>query len=285
MKKTILIFIIGIFCMLSLVPIAQAPSIAPGIQIPAETQIPTETQITTEPFEEIINLKNIEIEYLKLNTLEEANIALEKAILYKDSAIKIYENLLILGYQEDHPAVRMAIVDIENMTIQYEYYLEQQSIFQEARKWEIRASEYPIATQVWIYMKEEFGWNDIVCSGIIGNMMAECGGCWTQDLDWSLDEPGGYGMIQWIGSRREELFSIYGNSPSIEDQLNFMKDELYGTNGVTKQVTDYQLDAIMNAETPEDCAFAFASYFERCSEQYRYKRKGYARTAYEYFTN
>ncbi len=125
MKKTILIFIIGIFCMLSLVPMAQAPSIAPEIQIPAETQIPIETQITTEPFEEIINLKNIEIEYLKLNTLEEANIALEKAILYKDSAIKIYENLLILGYQEDHPAVRMAMVDIENMTIQYEYYLEQ----------------------------------------------------------------------------------------------------------------------------------------------------------------
>ena len=62
-----------------------------------------------------------------------------------------------------------------------------------------------------------------------------------------------------------------------------MKDELYGTNGVTKQVTDWQLDKIMNASTPEECAFAFATYFERCSENHRAPRRGYAKTAYEYF--
>jgi hypothetical protein len=90
-------------------------------------------------------------------------------------------------------------------------------------------------------------------------------------------------MIQWIGSRRKQLFSIYGKTPSIENQVNFMKDELYGTNGVSKQVSEKQLNIIMNAETPEECAFAFASYFERCSEKHRAPRRGYARTAYEYF--
>jgi hypothetical protein len=132
-------------------------------------------------------------------------------------------------------------------------------------------------------MKEEFGWNDTVCAGIMGNMMAECGGCWTSDLDWDVSSSSGYGMIQWLGGRKQQLFNIYGSSPSIEDQLNFMKDELYGTNGVTKQVTDSQLDQIMNADSPEDCAYAFACYFERCGEGNRWVRRDYARRAYDYF--
>ena len=142
--------------------------------------------------------------------------------------------------------------------------------------------EYPVARQVWNYMKDEFGWSDIVCAGVIGNLMAECGGCWTADLNWQAN---GYeiGMVQWIDGRKSQLIQYYGENPTVEEQLQFMYDELYGLNGVRKQVTDWQLDQIMNAETPEDCAYAFASYYERCAYQYRYPRRGYARTAYEYF--
>ena len=86
-----------------------------------------------------------------------------------------------------------------------------------------------------------------------------------------------------VGNRRKELFSKYGNNPSVEDQLNFMKDELYGTNGVSKQVNEEQFNKIMNASSPESCAFAFATYFERCGECHRAPRRGYARRAYEYF--
>jgi hypothetical protein len=113
--------------------------------------------------------------------------------------------------------------------------------------------------------------------------MAECGGCWTQDLDWDVNTQHGLGMVQWIGGRRSALINRYGSNPSIKEQLNFVKDELYGTNEVTQQVTDSQLDKIMNASSPEECAFAFASYYERCAEQYRAPSRGYARTAYEYF--
>lgn len=251
------------------------------VYIPSEP-IPTETIEIVEE-EEVIILENIEVERVEPTTLEEANIMLEDAIFRREAALAIYEGLLTLGYQEDHPAVAMSIVDIENAEIAVEYYTEQQVIFEELHKWEIRASEYPVATQVWLYMQNEFGWNDIVCAGIMGNMMAECGGCWTDDLDWQVNKSSGLGMIQWIGSRRQRIISIYGSNPSIEDQLNFMRDELYGTNGVTKQVTDWQLDKIMNASTPEECAFAFATYFERCSENHRAPRRGYAKTAYEYF--
>ena len=92
-------------------------------------------------------------------------------------------------------------------------------------------------------------------------------------------------MIQWIGGRRKEIKSIYGDTPSVEEQLQFMYDELHGTNGVTRQVSAKQLAAIMNAETPEECAYLFALYYERPNSQHIPHRKGLARTSYDYFTS
>ena len=247
--------------------------------IPSETSTPA----TEEPEEEVITLEVVEVERVVPATLEEANQLLEDAIFRKDTAVSVYEGLLFLGYTEDHPAVVMAKTNVEKAEADCEFYEENQAICQEAYNWEVRASEYPVATQVWLHMKEEFGWSDTVCAGIMGNMMAECGGCWTSDLDWDVSSSSGYGMIQWLGGRKQQLFNIYGSNPSVEDQLNFMKDELFGTNGVTKQVTDSQLDKIMNADSPEDCAYAFACYFERCGEGHRSIRRDYARRAYEYF--
>lgn len=252
----------------------------------SEAYIPSETSELveeTEPEEEVIILDVVEVERVEPTTLDEANTALEDAIFRRDTAKSVYEGLLLLGYVAEHPAVVLAQTDLENAEADVEYYTEHQVILQEAYEWEVRASEYPVATQVWLYMKNELGFSDTVCAGIMGNMMAECGGCWTSDLDWDVSSSSGYGMIQWLGGRKQQLFSIYGNQPSIEDQLNFMKDELYGTNGVTKQVTDSQLDKIINAETPEDCAYAFACYYERCGEGHRWVRRDYARRAYEYF--
>ena len=250
----------------------------------SEAYIPSETSsIETPEEEEIIILENVEVERVEPTTLDEANTALENAIFRRDTTASVYEGLLLLGYEEEHPAVVMAKTDFKNAEADVEYYTEQQLIRQEEENWRMRAEEYPVATQVWLYMKNELGFSDIVCAGIMGNMMAECGGCWTSDLDWDVSSSSGYGMIQWLGGRKQQLFSIYGSNPSVENQLDFVKDELYGTNGVTKQVTDSQLDKIMNAETPEDCAYAFACYYERCGEGHRWVRRDYARRAYEYF--
>ena len=248
--------------------------------IPSE---PSELVLETEPEEEIIILENVEVERVEPATLDEANTALENAIFRRDTTKSVYEGLLLLGYDTEHPAVVMAKTDFENAEADVEYYTEQQLIRQEEENWRVRAEEYPVATQAWLYMKNELGFSDIVCAGIMGNMMAECGGCWTSDLDWDVSSSSGYGMIQWLGGRKQQLFSIYGSNPSVENQLNFVKDELYGTNGVTKQVTDSQLNKIMNADSPEDCAYAFACYFERCGEGHRWVRRDYARRAYDYF--
>lgn len=253
--------------------------------IPSETTFPVDTEPTesTELEVVVIVLDPVVVERVEPTTYDEANASLEKAIARQELTNTVYQGLITLGYADDHPAVVMAKTDIENADADVAYYQEQFEIWEEKHKWEVRASEYPVATQVWLYMKNELGYNDIVCAGIMGNMMAECGGCWTSDLDWDVSSSSGFGMIQWLGGRKSQLFSIYGNTPSIEDQLNFMHDELYGTDGVTWQVTQSQLDKIMGAETPEECAYAFACYFERCGEGHRAPRRGFARRAYEYF--
>ena len=251
----------------------------------SEADIPSEATFPepTEPEDVVIVLDTVVVERVEPTTYDKANSLLDEATKRQETAQVVLDGLTELGYEPDHPAIVMAYAELENRTADVVYYQEKQVEWEEIHKWEVRASEYPIATQVWLYMKEEFGWSDTVCAGIMGNMMAECGGCWTSDLDWDVNSSSGYGMIQWLGGRKQQLFNIYGSSPSIEDQLNFMKDELYGTNGVTKQVTDSQFDKIINADNPEDCAYAFACYFERCDEGHRWERRDYARYAYNYF--
>ena len=247
----------------------------------SEDYIPSETTSPIE--EEVIILENQQVERVEPTTYEEANELLENAMFRQNAALAVYEGLLVLGYAEDHPAVELAKRDVEIAISNCIFYEEKAEVLLEQRKWEERAAEYPVATEAWLYMKNELGFSDTVCAGIMGNMMAECGGCWTSDLDWDASGSSGYGMIQWLGGRKRQLFNIYGSKPSVENQLDFMKNELYGTNGVTKQVTDSQLNKIMNAESPEECAFAFATYFERCGEEHRSIRREYARRAYEYF--
>lgn len=147
--------------------------------------------------------------------------------------------------------------------------------------------EYPEAQLIWNTMIS-WGWAPETCAGIIGNMMAEIGGGTLDLSDWNSNGGCGYGLIQWTGGRRSLLKSRYGSYPNIEQQLIFMRDELFGTNNTRQQVSSSVLNRIMNTngnETPESIAFCFASNYERCASRYRARRQGYARIAYEYFMN
>jgi hypothetical protein len=95
----------------------------------------------------------------------------------------------------------------------------------EEEKWQKRYDKYPVATKVWLYMKNNFGWNDVVCAGVMGNIMAEIGGGTLNFDNWDYDK-NTYGMFQWLGGRKKDLKKIYGSKPSIEEQLEFMYDEL-----------------------------------------------------------
>jgi hypothetical protein len=148
--------------------------------------------------------------------------------------------------------------------------------------WDERREKYPVATEVWLYMKNEFGWSDIVCAGIMGNLMRETGGD-TFHLKPNSNSSWGFGLVQWTGQRKKDIFKKYGDNPSIAEQLEFMKDELYGTNDVRQQVSELQRDKIFNANSAKRSAAEFARWFERPASKNYTKRKNNAVKAYEYF--
>jgi hypothetical protein len=158
---------------------------------------------------------------------------------------------------------------------------ELEEVKKENLKWSSKYNQYPYATIAWIYMTEELGWSDAVAAGIMGNMMSECGGQ-TLKLNWD-DDGGSYGLIQWIGGRRKSIKEKYGEKPNVIEQIEFVKDELYGTNGVTQQVTNKQRELILNATSPEECAAYFAKWFERPASSNYSRRQANAVKAYTYF--
>ena len=149
--------------------------------------------------------------------------------------------------------------------------------------WEQHLARYPVATRMWAYIKEQFGWSDEVCAGIIGNVMAETGAR-TLDIPFKEYRGGPFGLFQWIKTRRETIAEIYGYDATIEEQLEFVYDELYGTDGIEQQVEDYQRELILNAKTASKAAERFCDWFERPKGKGTIQQK-YAKIAYEYFTS
>lgn len=143
--------------------------------------------------------------------------------------------------------------------------------------------EYQAAEKIWNMMKD-FGWSDAVCAGIMGNLMAEVGGQ-TLNLNWQSYTGNELGICQWMGGRQSGIISRYGSNPSCEEQVQYMYDELMGTNGVHRQVSEYQYQLIINSSTPEEAAKMFAMYFERCANYTYSVRQKNAAVAYNYFVN
>ena len=83
--------------------------------------------------------------------------------------------------------------------------------------WHEKELEYPYATYVWQFL-EDRGYNDAVIAGIIGNMMAECGGH-TLALEWWI-QGSYYGICQWSHGYP----SVWG--ASLEGQCNFLEDTI-----------------------------------------------------------
>lgn len=181
-----------------------------------------------------------------------------------------------LGYDES------AIVEIQNIVdallVQEKSNLQTVEEAEETVKQTIPVSE--VALTVWNCMKK-YGWNDIVCAGIMGNMMAEVGGQ-TFNLDYNSSGGCGYGLCQWTSGRRNLLLNMYGSCPTIEQQVEFMYKELVGE-GIPRQVSEEVYQALLNATSPEECALIFARKFERCGAAFNARQKN-ARAAFDNFS-
>ncbi len=149
----------------------------------------------------------------------------------------------------------------------------------EEAKWAAKAAEYPAATQIWRYMKA-LGWNDYVCAGIMGNLMAEVGGQ-TLNIRYTLSSGNYYGMCQWSRSYSK----VWG--AGLETQCDFLRDTIqyeFDTYG-SKYQKGFNFNSFLNMTNAEQAALAFAKSYERCSSKYYTIRQQNALKAYNYFVN
>lgn len=89
--------------------------------------------------------------------------------------------------------------------------------------------------------------------GIYGNIMQESGG---KHNIVSRDGHNSYGLAQWTGTRKARLFSKYGTSPTVNQQLEYLWSELNSTEKGA-------LNALRNTSTVEDATKVFMQKFER----------------------
>lgn len=180
--------------------------------------------------------------------------------------------------ETEQPTIAIAEPIVPDVTIEIVKTLSEEELL-----WQKRYEEYPIATEVWLYMENVFGWEPQVCAGVMGNIMAEIGGGTLDFSDWHHEE-GPYGICQWLGGRKKSIKEIYGEKVTVEEQLSFMYDELYGRNGVRQQVTDAQREKILSAKTPQKAARYFCIWFERPNGGSG-ARERFAKIAYKYFVD
>ena len=227
------------------------------------------------------------LKHFKEMTYVESN---DKAVLTAElETCKNYEFRLInlmnnKDLADERHLVEEELIDVRNLEAEYQEDISAIEA-EEARieaMWSEKAGSYPVATQVWRYMKEELGWNDYVCAGVMGNMMAEVGGQ-TLSLDPYLYGHSGanyYGLCQWSS---QYYPSIQG--ADVDAQLDFLastvKKELDTYGYLFRSGLDYE--AFCNLTDAEDAAMAFAKAYERCGSGSYGVRQTNALKAYNYF--
>jgi hypothetical protein len=222
-----------------------------------------------------------EMTYVESNDKAVLTAELETCKDYEFRLINLMNNKDLV---DERHLVEEELIDVRGLISEYQ---EQVSVIEaeEARieaMWSEKAGSYPVATQVWRYMKEELGWNDYVCAGVMGNMMAEVGGQTLNLQPYLYGHSGAnyYGLCQW-SSRYYP--SIQG--ADVDAQLDFLastvKKELDTYGYLFRNGLNYE--AFCNLTDAEDAAMAFAKAYERCGSGSYGVRQTNALKAYNYF--
>ena len=114
--------------------------------------------------------------YIDSNNIEEIKELLSQCEQLRLKSLKILQNIDI----EEHPDFKIAN---ENLNTAIELINRYTNKIEELINLEKAKEEYPIATEVWNYLKNELEYSDIISSAIMGNIMVEVGGG-ELDLDW-----------------------------------------------------------------------------------------------------
>lgn len=194
-----------------------------------------------------------------------------------NSAHDLAEATRALGYDENHPIIEFAKKEYETANEYLEIY--QNRLNEINSQWNDKLSTYPVATEIWLYMKDQ-GWNDAVCAGILGNMMAECGGH-TLFLQPTVSNKYYYGICQWSKGYPNVWYS------NLDSQCEFLINTIeyeFNTFGSSYK-RGFNFNSFLNLNDEKEVAKAFAKCYERCGSSSLNQRQKNATIAYNYFIN
>ena len=231
----------------------------------------------------IDKIEKFEDPNLDTYTMAQLQVLIEAERADQEAAHELAELARKLGWPEESEPIVSAKNEWWNTQLAIEVYdARYQELYAESEeaKWATKAAEYPAATQIWRYMKD-LGWNDYVCAGIMGNLMAEVGGQ-TLDIQYWLQGNGYYGMCQWNKAYRS---SVWG--ADLVGQCDFLRDTIkyeIDTFGYAYQ-KGFNFESFLNMSNERDAAKVFAKCYERCGSSTYTIRQNNAEKAYDYFVN
>lgn len=180
-----------------------------------------------------------------------------------DTAHEIAEIMRARGYAEDHPVI---VACQEWWQAEAEGNGHAQVFVTEAQK-----REYPVAAAVWQRLREH-GLSEPVAAGIMGNMMAECGGHSLELMPYTYSG-GFYGLC---------MFSLHYfpgvDGLGVAAQVDFLIETLSNIKDGGGSV-----EAFLSLTDARAAARYFSDYYERPAS-WSEKRADNAEAAYKYFT-
>ena len=193
----------------------------------------------------------------------------------KEAAHDMAEAARSLGYLDEHPIIQIAKSKWYEADALLNLYKRDYDF------WTFSNQKYPAATTIWIYLKN-LGYNDYVCAGIMGNLMAEVGGGTLDIQYWLYGGKVHYGMCQWNMDYYPEVVG-----KDLAYQCDFLRDNIefeMDTFG-KKYAKDFKYKDFLVLTNAEEAAVAFAKCYERCYAGHYEVRKKNALKAYNYFVN
>lgn len=240
--------------------------------------------ITQEEATEKYNIELQKVEKVETDDIGYLKELMADCLYQMDNAHQSAEYLRKMHYSEDSIMIRILQHDWWMYHDVYVDYRDEVAELESNRKFvtDAQRKEYPVASRVWELLKE-YGYSDYVCAGIIGNMMAECGGQ-TLALNPYAYSPGGYyyGLCQWNASAYGYVFDEDVDR-QIEVLLETIEYELDTFGFCHYRYFDYE--EFLELMDEQEVALAFAECYERCGSGTYYIRQLNATEAYEYFTS
>ena len=144
------VILAGLFAVMLICCFAQAVCIEPDQE---EEQTSLSTLTAPSVVYKEVPLAATSLTFIATKDREELIELIDECRARKDAAHTMVEGARALGYAEDHPVVLLGKEEWENankLELQYKNIYNQLSY----PLWDTRMSEYPIATNIWLYLKQ-----------------------------------------------------------------------------------------------------------------------------------